>query len=505
VVEAQVGSESGGARKSHGVDLTDLRRRALGGSFWTVFGLVATNLLRLAGNVVLARLLFPEAFGLMALAQVVIQGLWLFSDVGTGPAIIQSKRGDDPAFLDTAWTLQLARGCALCLVTFAFAVPVSSFYGATDPLARDLVYYLPALGLSAIMDGAVSTRLHSYGRHLKVRQLTLLALFDQAVGVVVMVAVAWVHPSVWALIAGTLVRCALRAVLSHKVLEGPRNRLRWDRDAGHALLRFGKWVFVSTMLTFLATQADRLIFGRLVTLEQLGVYGMALALAGMPVFALTKVGSTIVFPVLSRLGRGAQQTREAVRVRGLLVVGGAAFLSAILPAGPLLIELLYDPRYAAAGWILQLLLVGGWFQVLEAPNTSFLLARGETRLVALGNGAKLVGIAALLPLGFALHGFAGAIAGVALADAAKYLTTAALVRRRGLPVLLLDLATSVLVLAACLLGSGAGSLAREGGAGVLLALLVSAGVGGAPWVGVAALGWRCWPQLRDAVAVARPS
>lgn len=501
MAETQVG-DSGKA----GVDLVDLRRRALGGSFWTVFGLTAANLLRLASNVVLAHLLFPEAFGLMALAQVVIQGLWLFSDTGTGPSIIQSPRGDDPAFLDTAWTIQLLRGCTLCLITIALAVPVSRFYGATDPLAGDLLYYLPVLALSAVMDGSISTRWHTYGRHLKIRRLTLLALAEQAVGAVVMISFACVYPSVWALIAGTLARCLVRTTLSHTVLEGPPNRLHWDADAARSMLHFGKWVFVSTILTFLSTQADRLIFGRLVSLEELGVYGMALALAAMPVFALAKVGSSVVFPVLSRLGRGAEQTREAVRVRALLVVGGGAFLSSILPAGPLLIEVLYDPRYLAAGWILQLLLVGGWFQVLEAPNTSFLLARGETRLVACGNAVKLVAIATLLPVGFVLHGFAGGILCVALADALKYLTTAVLVSRRGLPVLMLDLSMSVLVLAACGLGSAAASAVQEGGGGgAVVAMIIAAAVGGAPWAVLAIVAWRMWPRVGSAaVAVAGP-
>ncbi|MBX3471658.1 MAG: oligosaccharide flippase family protein, partial [Planctomycetes bacterium] len=441
-------------------DVKALRRRALGGSVWTIAGYAAQNVLRLGGNIILARLLFPEAFGLMAIVHVFIQGLWLFTDVGVGPAIVQSDRGDDPRYLNTAWTFQLVRGVVLCLASFLLAWPVAALYSQGEPLAADLLWYLPATGLAAVMDGSVSTRVHVHGRHLRVRQLMAFELAAQAGSLLVMVGFAWVYPSVWALVAGTLAKSAIRLTLSHTALEGAPNRPGWDPAAARALFQFGKWVFVSTMLTFLATQADRLIFGGLVPWSLLGVYGIAAALAAMPVGALLQVGTKVVFPTLSRLrGREAALLREARRVRLPLLLGGGALVSAMLPAGPALIDVLYDARYAEAGWILQLLLLGAWFQVLEAPNTALLLARGETRAVAAGNLSKLVGILALLPLGFWLAGFPGALVGLALADAAKYATTAALVRLRGVHFLRLDAGATALLLVACALGLGAEALA----------------------------------------------
>src|SRR4051812_36532958 len=77
-----------------------LKMRALRGSLWTILGYGGSQVLRLAGNVILTRLLFPEAFGQMVLVNVFLQGLHMFSDVGIGPSLIQSKRGDDPDFLN---------------------------------------------------------------------------------------------------------------------------------------------------------------------------------------------------------------------------------------------------------------------------------------------------------------------------------------------------------------------------------------------------------------------
>ena len=96
-----------------------LGARALRSSFLAVGSYGAQQALRLASNLILTRLLFPEAFGMMALVFMVIQGLNMFSDAGVSPAIMQSKRGDDPRFLNTAWTLKVGRGVILWLCTFA--------------------------------------------------------------------------------------------------------------------------------------------------------------------------------------------------------------------------------------------------------------------------------------------------------------------------------------------------------------------------------------------------
>ena len=94
---------------------SSLTARALRSALFTLGGFGSAQLIRLASNLILTRLLFPEAFGMMALTMVFLQGLQMFSDVGVAPAIQQSKRGDDADFLDTAWTIQVVRGLCLWL------------------------------------------------------------------------------------------------------------------------------------------------------------------------------------------------------------------------------------------------------------------------------------------------------------------------------------------------------------------------------------------------------
>ncbi len=103
------------------------RPQILRGSAVTMMGFGGGQALSLVSSVVLTRLLDREAYGLYRLANVFLEGLANFTATGSGPAIIRDQRGDDPAFLNTAWTLQAVRGVGLWLLACAWAFPMPGF------------------------------------------------------------------------------------------------------------------------------------------------------------------------------------------------------------------------------------------------------------------------------------------------------------------------------------------------------------------------------------------
>src|SRR5689334_7497284 len=230
--------------------------RLIRGSIWALVGHGGGQALRLAGNLVLWRLLYAEAFGLMAIVNVFMQGLAMFSDVGIGPSIIQNQRGDESRYLDTAWTIQAVRGFCLFLVAAVAAVPVARFYGQPE-----LASLIPVVALGSILAGFNSTKLFTATRQIALGRLTLVDLVSQAGGLVVMVVWALATRSIWSLVAGGVSGLFFRLVLSHVLLPGERNRLCWDAKSAKTLLLFGRWIFMSTLLTFLVMQSDRLVFG----------------------------------------------------------------------------------------------------------------------------------------------------------------------------------------------------------------------------------------------------
>ena len=94
---------------------SSIKKQAVRGTVWTIVGYGGSQGLRFVGNLILTRLLMPELFGLMALVNTFRIGLSLFSDIGIDPSIIRSQRSSDPDFLNTAWTLQMLRGCWIWL------------------------------------------------------------------------------------------------------------------------------------------------------------------------------------------------------------------------------------------------------------------------------------------------------------------------------------------------------------------------------------------------------
>ncbi len=279
-------------------EMSGLESTALRATLWTVVSYGAAQALRLGNSLLLTRLLVPAAFGQMTLVTTLIVGITLLSDIGLGPSVIQSARGDDRRFLNTAWTLQVLRGCGLWCVALLLAWPAARFYHD-----RTLLAVLPVLSLGMLVGGFNSTNLLTLSRHMGVRRLFAIEFSTQIVALVVTVAWAYYYPSVWALVGGNMVSNLYRLALSHssRMVPGIRNRFTWDAESLKDILHFGKWIFLGTAFYFFASQADRLILGKYVSLSVLGVYGIAFALSDIPRSVIGAFAQKVGYPFIAKI------------------------------------------------------------------------------------------------------------------------------------------------------------------------------------------------------------
>ncbi|GAB4377332.1 MAG: hypothetical protein Kow00121_26440 [Elainellaceae cyanobacterium] len=423
--------------------MTPLGKLAIRGAIWTFLGYGAGQLLRLAGNLVLTRLLVPEMFGLMALVQTFILGLSLFSDIGIRPSIIQSKRGDDPDFLNTAWTIQVIRAFIIWVCCFLIALPVSQFYDD-----RRLLWLVPVVGATVAIKGFSSTSLATLNRQVAVGKLTIFELGVQFVSLAVMVVWAFFKQTIWALVGGNLLSSVLRVIWSYRLEPGSSNRFAWDKDAIKELTSFGQWIFVSTAMTFLAQQADRLILGRLLSLEMLGVYTIAFTFADIPNAVIAQINGKVIFPVVSKR---ADLPRESLREkilqkRWILLVGVAVGIASLCSFGDLLVLLLYDDRYEDAAWMLSILALGIWPLAVSQTINSSLMAIGKPIYGAFGFFLKFLYMLIALPLGFFQLGVLGAIIAIALNDLPFYAAISYGAWREKLSTTAQDLVTTLLLI-----------------------------------------------------------
>jgi O-antigen/teichoic acid export membrane protein len=360
-------------------------------------------------------------FGIMAIANLLMVSLTLLSDLGLRQNIIQSRHGDDPPFLDTAWTVQIVRGALLGATALVLAGMLHLAQGAGlpdpataygDPLLPLAIAWVAA---SAPIAGFQSIRVATAVRHLQQRKVVWIELAGQAAGIAVTLAWAWSAPSLWALIAGNLAAALASTLASHLLMPGPSQRLAWDRPALAELLGFGRWVLVSSAVGILAVSADRLFLGAVADARLLGLYTI-----GQLIVTALENGVARLFISVSRPVMGEAARRDRAELRALyhrLLVPFDVFLLFIagflFAGGEFLIALLYDPRYAQAGSILAVL-------SLALPSLRFgmayqlYLALGLPRLMTLVGAVRLAALATLLPTGFWLAGFTGAVWAVAL-------------------------------------------------------------------------------------------
>ncbi len=427
------------------------------GTILSVTNVAGQQVLRLIGNVVTTRLLFPEAYGMMVYVLIVMQGLHMISDVGITPSIIQHERGEERRFLDTAWTIQVARGSLVTILALALAWPMARAYGHAE-----LTALISVASLQGIVIGLDSTKLGTLNRRLELGRLVLVNIGGQLVTLVVMIAWAYLAPSVWALLGGALAGDVVRLAMSHLALPGKNNRPFWDAEAARHIYHFGKWIFLSTLVTYLGLRFDMMALGGLVDLETLGIYNIGQSLAAVPVLVTGQIVAWVLLPALSesfredraRFFSNVRRARRVINAGGVLMVAGTAI------GAPAFFYLIYDERYHDAGWMVQLLMLSTWFYFLQETSVRVQLATGDSRAQMVANFAKLAGTAAGALGGFAIGsafwdaGIEGLIVGLTLGAFAGYATVAWILRGQGLPIFLTDLRWTALGLVLGLAGGG---------------------------------------------------
>ena len=390
-----------------------LRGRLLRGSFFEFAGFGAQQVLRLGSNLVLTRLLFPAAFGIVSIVSLFSTGLIMLSDVAVGPCIIQSKRGDDPDFLNTGFTVHAVRGPLLALLMVALAKPAALFY--REPQLTALI----CVGsLQLVIGGFQSTSVFSLRRSLQLGWINGLEFGQTLIAIPITIALASIYRSPWALVMSNLIGAVVSTAASHLLPVPYRNRFRWDRAAVEEIKRFGRWVLGSSAATFLSGQSDRILLGRFLGVAWLGVYGIATNLSDLLCGVVVRIVNGVMYPALSEAGRSkdldASDFYYRVRARlDLLSMVGSGLLAG---AGGWIVHLLWDRRYAEAAWMLQILCVRAAIVLLVSPTETCLFSLGLTRYGFLRSMTRLCASLICLPVGWYFGGIKGVIWGTVASE-----------------------------------------------------------------------------------------
>jgi lipopolysaccharide exporter len=363
---------------------------------------------------VIARILAPEDFGVMAIGLIAIETLELFSDPGFKQALVQ-RTGDIDDYLDTAWTVGIGRGFLLGALLVAVSPLVGRFFASTEAAVL-----LRVLAISPVLKGFTNSHIVFFARELEFDKGFYLHSGGAVAQALVAVVVALGGGGIWALVAGLLAGNAARVVLSFVLIEGSP-RLRFSSAHFGELFAFGRWILGSKVVVFLSTQGDDLLVGKLLGTEPLGYYRLAYRISNAPATEIAHLISTVTFPAyaklqgdLSRLRRAFLQTFELTTVVSFLVGG------LILVFADDLVGLVLGPQWAVAVPLVRVLAVYGVMRSMGASFGPVFQAIGRPDLstkIQIFNLAVM--LAAIYPMmsRWGTVGAAGAVTAASLASA----------------------------------------------------------------------------------------
>jgi lipopolysaccharide exporter len=322
-------STSDAATGEPAVPEESLGRKAIKGGVWVAGLRIVSELFVVGRLVILAHLLAPAAFGVMGIALLTMEILDTFSQTGFENALIQKKGGIND-YLDSVWTITIARGVVLFGILYLVAPLAAQFF--KEPAATPVIR---VVGLSMVIQALTNIGIVYLDKELTFNRLFLYEFSTELASFVAAVTLAFLLRNVWALVFSLLIKRMMALIMSY-IISAYRPRL--DRDIGKAkeLWAFGRWILGSRILLFLTTQGDDIVVGRLLGATTLGYYQMAFRISNVPATEIAHTISKVTFPVYARLQDNISRLRDAF----LRTLTFTTFLSA--PVAAMIIALAAD-------------------------------------------------------------------------------------------------------------------------------------------------------------------
>jgi O-antigen/teichoic acid export membrane protein len=327
----------------------DVRRQTISGLGWTSSTRIVQQGVQFAFAAVLARILVPFDFGLIAMTEVFTGLAQIFVDLGLSLAIIQRKEITE-RHLSSAFWLNLSVGGALTLVMMGLAPALSAFYNEPK-----LVPIVVALAPQFLISSLVGVQYAILQRGMNFRKLALVDTVSPFPGYVLGVILALAGFGVWSLVAVLLAQNALRAAM-YWFSSSWRPREGFDSDALRELWGFGSRTAGFNLLTYWSRNADNLLIGRFVGVDELAFYNRAYNLMLLPVSTVGAAVTSVMFPALSRMQDDRERLRRVyLRSIGLLaLVTFPTMVGMGVLAGPLILAV-YGPNWKPVVGLLQIL------------------------------------------------------------------------------------------------------------------------------------------------------
>ncbi|MAF64004.1 MAG: hypothetical protein CL680_21415 [Blastomonas sp.] len=390
-------------------------------TFYTSIFFVLSQLLRLSSNLVVARWLAPDIYAVAAFALIIRQGIQMMSDVGLSQYILKHEDHRNKEMLDTVWTMQVIRGVIFFTISLVIAYGIWNLQQINSislnglHSSPQLPVLVAVMSFICIFDGFKPLSKFIYGREMNVLKPNLIELICQFFGCVTMIVWAYLSPSVWALASAAFVNSFLLSILTWALFE-TRHSFWLSSSIMVEVKNFGKWILLSSALTFVAANADRLFLSALLEADDFGLYSITLMFIGLATTFFYKLTNSVLLPALSNVRNTSAFGSSFYNVTWVsnLVVGVATVIGGSL--APYMIKLVYDARYHAIGTMLQYYLPTLILLSALNLNNAILMIQNKTKVHFAVMLLRVTSLALILPFLFEMFQLNGVFISVFLTN-----------------------------------------------------------------------------------------
>ena len=357
------------------------------GAVWMVLFKMMDRSLGLISTLILARLLVPADFGLVAMATSLIALLELFSAFGLDTALIQ-RADSTPEHFNTAWTLNVLAGSSIGALMLLLALPAAYFYH--EPRVAPVIC---VLGLAACAQGFENVGVVNFRKEMRFDREFRYLLGKKVLAFGVTVPLAFLWRNYWALVIGTVAGRVGGMMLSY-LLQSFRPRFSLAK-AGD-LMHFSKWLMLQNGLAFMKERSSDFIIGRFAGSHPLGIFSVSAEISSMPGTELVAPINRAILPAYVKLAHDLPALRrEYLSVMSMISLIAVPVVAGFAACAPFLVLLILGPKWVDAAILIKLLAFFGITQVLQSNAYSAFLAIGKPQIFVRVNA---IHVAVLLPL-----------------------------------------------------------------------------------------------------------
>lgn len=371
-----------------------IQRQMAKGAAWMVLFRLIERSIGLISTLILARLLSPADFGVVAMALSFLFLAEQMTALGFDVALIQN-RNTTRAHLDSAWTCTLILGLCVAVVILAAAFPIARFYDKPD-----LVWVVATLTLHPILNSIRNVGVVAFRKELDFRKEFWFQVLRKVFGFVVTVPAAFLLRNYWALVIGMLASQVATVVISY-VMHPFRPKL--DLSRARELLGFSKWLLMNNLVSFFKDRSTDFFIGRLFGANSLGIYNIAVEFAHLPSTELSMPINRALLPGFAKMETIAAVVSAYERALGMMAMLAVPCAAGLAALAPFFVPTVLGSKWIEATPLIQIMAFNGALLMFHSPTLSVMVARGHPKMALLGNSLYVALLLLLMSGLYFLH------------------------------------------------------------------------------------------------------